>query len=133
MTLFYQIAHSLISLKIAHGFAGSFTSFPSQSFRALTSLQELDLSNNQLKTISDTSFHFLHNLRTVELNDNAIERISKGTFQVSILMIEQNKPTDHPLNRTKLFQCVSFFVFGLGGYSFETRNISAAFQQFEEN
>lgn len=82
-----KIGHSLTSLKISHGFADSFTSFPSQSFRTLTSLQELDMTNNQLKTVGDTSFHFLHNLRTVELNDNAIERISKGTFQVSILMI----------------------------------------------
>ncbi|XP_031631630.1 chaoptin isoform X2 [Contarinia nasturtii] len=81
---FTEIGHSLISLKISHGFAGSFTSFPAQSFRTLTSLQELDLSNNQLKSISDTSFHFLQNLRTVELNDNVIERISKGTFQGDI-------------------------------------------------
>lgn len=81
---FFQIGHSLISLKIAHGLAGSLTAFPAQSFRILTSLQELDLSNNHLKTIRDTSFHFLQNLRTVELNDNAIEKLSKGTFQVSI-------------------------------------------------
>lgn len=80
-----QIGHSLTSLKISHGFDSSLTAFPTQSFRTLTSLHELDLSNNHLKSISDTSFHFLQNLRTVELNDNAIERISKGTFQVSIL------------------------------------------------
>ncbi|XP_055324765.1 chaoptin [Sitodiplosis mosellana] len=81
---FTEIGHSLTSLKIAHGLSGSFTAFPAQSFRTLTSLQELDLSNNQLKSISDTSFHFLNNLRTVELNDNVIEKISKGTFQGDI-------------------------------------------------
>lgn len=78
-----QIAHSLTSLKISHGFVASITSFPTQSIRALTSLRELDFSNNRLKTISDTSFHFLQDLRTIELNDNGIEQISKGTFQVN--------------------------------------------------
>lgn len=81
---FEQIGHSLTSLKISHGFDSSFTAFPTQSFRTLTSLNELDLSNNHLKSIGDTSFHFLQNLRTLELNDNMIERVSKGTFQVSI-------------------------------------------------
>lgn len=77
-----QIGYSLISLKISHGLSATLNTFPVQSFRHLTSLQELDISNNQLKSISDTSFHFLHNLHTLELNDNAIEDILKGTFQV---------------------------------------------------
>lgn len=50
--------------------------------RHLTSLQQLDLSNNQLKTMSDTSFHFLKNLKHLELQDNRIEQVLKGTFQV---------------------------------------------------
>lgn len=78
----FKIGHSLISLKIAHGLSSKISTFPTQAFRSLTSLQDLDFSNNQLIAISDTSFHFLHNLRTLELNDNAIELIYKGTFQV---------------------------------------------------
>lgn len=79
-----QIGHSLTSLKISHGFGNTVTSFPSQSIRSLTSLQELDFSNNRFKIISDTSFHFLHNLKHLELNDNAIDQVLKGTFQVRI-------------------------------------------------
>lgn len=51
--------------------------------RPLTSLQELDLSNNQIKTMSDTCFHFLKNLRVLALQDNRIEQVLKGTFQVN--------------------------------------------------
>lgn len=80
---FTEIGHSLTSLKISHGFASSMMAFPTVPLRALTSLEELDLSNNYFKTITDTSFHLLHDLRTIELNDNAIEQIIKGTFQVS--------------------------------------------------
>lgn len=111
-----QIGHSLISLKVAHGFAGSVNTFPSQSVRSLTSLQELDFSNNQLRTIHDTSFHFLQNLRTLELNDNAIEQISKGTFQVGCASIE--------------IECRNNFFYGhfTGGHSFASGNHSLELQ-----
>lgn len=98
-----------------------------QSLRTLTSLQELDLSNNQLKSISDTSFHFLQNLKTVELNDNAIERISKGTFQVSY-------SNDRLAKLTQSYnQMVSYDFFRMlfpfvGRNSHKTRNIGTSFQ-----
>lgn len=79
---FQEIGHSLVSLKIAHGFSSQMTQLP--DLRDLTSLSELDLSNNRLKTISDTAFHFLKNLEVLELNDNQIEQLQKGTFQRDI-------------------------------------------------
>lgn len=79
---FQDIGHSLVSLKIAHGLSALMTQLP--DIRELTSLTHLDLSNNRLKSISETSFHFLKNLQVLELNDNQIEQISKGTFQRDI-------------------------------------------------
>lgn len=79
---FIEIGHSLAALKISHGFASSMSAFPSVSMRTLTSLEQLDFSNNHFKTLADTSFHLLHDLRTIELHDNAIGQILKGTFQV---------------------------------------------------
>lgn len=48
----------------------------------LINLDELDLSNNRLKSMPDTSFHFLRRLKILELQDNIIETVHKGTFQV---------------------------------------------------
>lgn len=79
---FQDIGHSLVSLKIAHGLSAQMTQLP--DIRDLTSLTHLDLSNNRLKSISETSFHFLKNLQVIELNDNQIEHILKGTFQRDI-------------------------------------------------
>ncbi|XP_011212502.1 chaoptin isoform X1 [Bactrocera dorsalis] len=79
---FHEIGHSLISLKISHGFTG--TALPADPLRHLTSLQELDFSNNKITSMSDTSFHFLKNLRLLELHDNRIEQVMKGTFQGDI-------------------------------------------------
>ena len=79
---FQEIGHSLVSLKIAHGFSSQMTQLP--DIRELSNLRELDLSNNKLKSISDTSFHFLKHLEVLELNDNHIEALPKGTFQSDI-------------------------------------------------
>lgn len=79
---FQEIGHSLVSLKIAHGFSSQMTQLP--DLRDLTSLSKLDLSNNRIKSISDTAFHFLKNLEVLELNDNQIEQLQKGTFQRDI-------------------------------------------------
>lgn len=79
---FQEIGHSLISLKIAHGLSSLMTQMP--DIRELTSLQELDFSNNRLKSIGDNSFHFLKNLEVLELDDNQIEQLQKGTFQRDI-------------------------------------------------
>ncbi|XP_017122826.1 chaoptin [Drosophila elegans] len=79
---FHEIGHSLISLKMSHGYSGS--ALPAEPLRHLTSLQELDFSNNHISSMSDTSFHFLKNLRLLELHDNRIEQVLKGTFQGDI-------------------------------------------------
>lgn len=79
---FQEIGHSLVSLKIAHGFAGQFNQFP--DLKDLTQLEELDFSNNKIKSIGDTAFHALKNLRILELNDNQLDSIHKGTFQRDI-------------------------------------------------
>lgn len=79
---FAEIGHSLISLKVAHGLSSLMTQLP--DIRELTSLKDLDFSNNRLKSIGDNSFHFLKNLEVLELNDNQIEQLQKGTFQRDI-------------------------------------------------
>lgn len=67
---------------MSHGYSGS--ALPAEALRHLTSLQELDFSNNHISSMSDTSFHFLKNLRLLELHDNRIEQVLKGTFQGDI-------------------------------------------------
>lgn len=69
---------------MSHSFASSFTTLPRDVLKYLTSLRELDISNNKLKSISDTSFHFLRNLQYLNVQDNQIEQIVKGTFQGDI-------------------------------------------------
>lgn len=59
---------------------------PSKSLRELSGLQHLDLSNNKLRSVSDTSFHFLRKLKTLELQDNEIIDLMKGTFQVRLFL-----------------------------------------------
>lgn len=79
---FHDVGHSLISLKMSHGLSGSMGSLPPDAMQHLTSLQELDVSNNHLKSIGETCFHFLKNLRVLEMNDNRLDQVAKGTFQV---------------------------------------------------
>lgn len=79
---FKQVGHSLTSLRISRGL--SMDSIPVAAFKALKSLEELDLTNNRLTKVPDTSFHNLKNLRVVEMHDNLIDQLSKGTFQVRI-------------------------------------------------
>lgn len=76
---FNDISHSLLSLKIAHGFATSVIHLP--DIRELTSVEELDFCNNKIKTISDIAFHSMKNLRILKMNDNSIEQLPKGMFQ----------------------------------------------------
>lgn len=78
---FKEVGHSLISLRISRGL--SMDTIPVTAFRALKSLEELDLTNNRLTKVPDTSFHNLKNLRVVEMHDNMIDQLSKGTFQVN--------------------------------------------------
>ncbi|XP_063706940.1 chaoptin isoform X2 [Culicoides brevitarsis] len=76
---FKEVGHSLLSLRISRGL--SMDTVPVAAFKALKSLEELDLTNNRLSKVPDTSFHNLKNLRVVEMHDNMIDQLSKGTFQ----------------------------------------------------
>jgi len=44
----------------------------------------MELSNNHLQHLRESSFHFQTNLRTLKLQDCMIEVFHKGTFQVDI-------------------------------------------------
>lgn len=79
---FAEIGHSLQSLKMSHGLASKMTALSPEVMQDLTSLQELDVSNNHLKTLSETCFHFVRNLRVLEMHDNQLDQVAKGTFQV---------------------------------------------------
>lgn len=79
---FREIGHSLVSLKLAHALSGKMSSLSPDAMQDLTSLQELDASNNRLKTLSDTCFHFMRDLRVLEMHDNQLDQVAKGTFQV---------------------------------------------------
>jgi Leucine-rich repeat (LRR) protein len=79
---FQDIAHTLVSLKIAHGFSTNMQNLP--DLRDLTSLEEINFSNNRLKNIDDYALHSNKNLKTLRLTDNQIEQIPKGIFQPDI-------------------------------------------------
>uniref|UniRef100_A0A182KBF3 Chaoptin n=1 Tax=Anopheles christyi TaxID=43041 RepID=A0A182KBF3_9DIPT len=81
---FSDVGHSLVSLRASHGLGSQLVVFPIEAFRKLTALEALDLSNNRLKAIGDTSFHLLRNLVSLELHDNQIDTLAKGTFQADI-------------------------------------------------
>uniref|UniRef100_A0A182PNT2 LRRCT domain-containing protein n=1 Tax=Anopheles epiroticus TaxID=199890 RepID=A0A182PNT2_9DIPT len=81
---FSDVGHSLVSLRASHGLGSQLVVFPIEAFRKLTALEALDLSNNRLKAIGDTSFHLLRNLVSLELHDNQIDALAKGTFQADI-------------------------------------------------
>lgn len=68
-----------------NGLADTVKILPFEPLKALIELQNLDMSNNKLKNVPDTSFHFLYKLKTLNLQDNFIEHFSKGTLQVSVV------------------------------------------------
>lgn len=79
---FKALGH-LTALKIAHGLASDNHVFPTSISKHLTALRDLDISNNHLRSIPDTSFHFLKNIQALDFRDNQIDQIVKGTFQVT--------------------------------------------------
>lgn len=81
---FQDLEHSLVALKMAHALSPDYHSLSPNIFKALISLQYLDLSNNRIKAIPETSFHFMKNIKAIELRDNQIDQIAKGTFQGDI-------------------------------------------------
>lgn len=80
-----QINHSLISLYLSHGLSSSYQTVSTNTFRGLSNLQVLDMSNNMIRNLPDTCFHFLKKLRKLEMQDNIIDELHKGTFQVLLL------------------------------------------------
>lgn len=74
---------------MANGLADSVRILPFEPLKALVELQYLDLSNNKLKNVPDTSFHFLYKLKTLNLQDNEIDHFSKGTLQVCRVSVVQ--------------------------------------------
>ncbi|XP_058821803.1 chaoptin [Topomyia yanbarensis] len=81
---FAEIGHSLCSLRMSHGLGAQMAQLPQEAFRQLVALEALDLSNNKLRTLSDSSFHFMKNIVSLELHDNQIESLPKGIFQSDI-------------------------------------------------
>ncbi|KRT80569.1 hypothetical protein AMK59_7610 [Oryctes borbonicus] len=81
---FEDVAFSLTTLLLSHAFAPSLQELPLDPFKYLVNLEELDVSNNKLKSLADTSFHFLKKLKILEMQDNVIENLLKGTFQGDI-------------------------------------------------
>lgn len=81
---FKDIEHSLIALKMAHGLSADYHALSPNIFRPMSSLQFLDMSNNGIKSIAETSFHFMKCIKALEFRDNKIDQIAKGTFQGDI-------------------------------------------------
>lgn len=79
---FQDVAHTLTTLRIARGFSALMSQLP--DIREIVSLEELDLSNNKFKSISETAFHSMKNLRLLKLNDNLLDQLPKGIFQRDI-------------------------------------------------
>lgn len=67
---------------MANGLEDSVKILPFEPLKALIELENLDLSNNKLKNVPDTSFHFMYKLKRLNLQDNLIDQFSKGTLQV---------------------------------------------------
>lgn len=69
---------------MSHAFASSFKPIPGDSFRYLSDLKYMELSNNHLQYLRESTFHFQTNLRTLKLQDCMIDTLHKGTFHVNI-------------------------------------------------
>ncbi|XP_077286802.1 leucine rich repeat containing G protein-coupled receptor chaoptin [Arctopsyche grandis] len=81
---FVELGHGLTTFKMSNGLADSVKDLPHDALRQLSYLQHLDISNNKIINVPDTSFHFLNNLKRLELQDNLIEYFPKGTLQGDI-------------------------------------------------
>lgn len=81
---FKDLEHSLIALKMAHALSPDYHTLSPNIFKPMSSLEYLDMSNNRIKAISETSFHFMKTIKGLEFRDNQIDQINKGTFQGDI-------------------------------------------------
>ncbi|KAJ7308345.1 hypothetical protein JRQ81_008882 [Phrynocephalus forsythii] len=67
------------------------------ALRALPHLEELHLSNNKLKTLSNSLFRFLPRLRTVDLSNNQLRDLPPGLFRnntaLAVVSLKGNRLT----------------------------------------
>lgn len=68
---------------MSHTFTSTFKQIP-DAFRYLSVLKYMELSNNNLQHLRESTFHFQTELRTLKLQDCIIEVLHKGTFQVYV-------------------------------------------------
>jgi hypothetical protein len=71
---------------MSHAFAPSFKLIPGDAFRYLSNLKYMELSNNYLQYLRESTFLFQTNLRTLKLQDCMVEYLHKGTFQVNLII-----------------------------------------------
>jgi len=72
---------------MSHAFASTFKPVPAEAFRYLSNLKYLELNNNHMQYLRESSFHSQTNLRTLKIQDCMLETLHKGTFQVDIYTI----------------------------------------------
>ncbi|XP_066991624.2 adhesion G protein-coupled receptor A3 [Anabrus simplex] len=68
-----------------------------EAFSNLTMLKRLDLSNNMLSTLQNTAFIGLENLEKLKLNQNEIRKIKEGTFD-ELVSLELLDLSGNPLH-----------------------------------
>lgn len=68
---------------MSHAFSSTFKPIPGDAFRYLSNLKYMELSNNHLQHLRESTFHYQTNLRTLKLQDCMIDTLFKGTFQVN--------------------------------------------------
>lgn len=69
---------------MSHAFAPTFKTVPGDALRHLSELKYIELSNNHLQYLRESTFQYQTNLVTLKLQDCMIETLHKGTFQVNI-------------------------------------------------
>ncbi|CAF1505643.1 unnamed protein product [Adineta ricciae] len=71
----YPINQSLVALFLSHNFLDDFN-----PIKSLTNLNELDLSNNEIKNLDENSFPNTYNLHNIDLSSNCINSIHPLSF-----------------------------------------------------
>lgn len=69
---------------MSHAFSSTFKPVPGDAFRYLSNLKYIELNNNHLQHLRESTFHFQSELKTLKLQDCMIDHLYKGTFQVNI-------------------------------------------------
>lgn len=69
---------------MSHAFVSTFKSIPGDALRHLFELTYLELNNNHLQHLRESTFNYKTKLRILKLQDCMIDTLNKGTFQVNI-------------------------------------------------